>query len=38
LPENGGQLVAAGADLLAVIGGVFDYEAEAAARAYQALF
>jgi thiamine-phosphate pyrophosphorylase len=38
LPENGGQLLAAGADLLAVIGGVFDYEPEAAARAYQALF
>ncbi|AMK78264.1 MULTISPECIES: thiamine phosphate synthase [Methylomonas] len=38
LPENGGQLLAAGADLLAVIGGVFDHEPEAAARAYQALF
>lgn len=38
LPENGGQLVAAGADLLAVIGGVFDNEPETAARAYQALF
>lgn len=38
LPENGGQLVNAGADLLAVIGGIFDYEAEAAARAYQVLF
>ncbi|WP_157204869.1 thiamine phosphate synthase [Methylomonas methanica] len=38
LPENGGQLLAAGADLLAVIGGIFDYEPESAARAYQALF
>ncbi|MCK9607141.1 MAG: thiamine phosphate synthase [Methylomonas sp.] len=38
LPENGGQLIAAGADLLAVIGGVFDHEPQAAARAYQALF
>ena len=38
LPENGGQLIAAGADLLAVIGGVFDNEPETAARAYQPLF
>lgn len=38
LPKNGGQLIAAGADLLAVIGGVFDHEPEAAAHAYQALF
>lgn len=38
LPENGGQLIAAGADLLAVIGGVFDHEPQAAAQAYQALF
>ena len=38
LPENGGQLLAAGADMLAVIGGLFDQEPEAAARAYQALF
>ena len=38
LPENGGQLIAAGADLLAVIGGIFDHEPEASARAYQALF
>ncbi len=38
LPENGGQLLAAGADLLAVIGGIFDHEPESAARAYQALF
>lgn len=38
LPENGGQLLAAGADLLAVIGGVFDNEPEPAALAYQALF
>ncbi|CAD6878666.1 Thiamin-phosphate pyrophosphorylase (EC 2.5.1.3) [Methylomonas albis] len=38
LPENGGTLLAAGADLLAVIGGIFDHEPEAAARAYQVLF
>lgn len=38
LPENGGQLLAAGADLLAVIGGLFDNEPESAARAYQTLF
>lgn len=38
LPENGAPLVAAGADLLAVIGGLFDYQPEQAARAYQALF
>jgi thiamine-phosphate pyrophosphorylase len=38
LPENGGQLLAAGADLLAVIGGVFDQEPEKSARAFQALF
>jgi len=38
LPENGAQLIAAGADLLAVIGGVFDDRPEQSARAYQALF
>ncbi len=38
LPENGGQLLAAGADLLAVIGGVFDYEPEQSTLAYQHLF
>lgn len=38
LPDNGAQLLDAGADLLAVIGGLFDQEPEAAARAYQALF
>lgn len=38
LPENGDQLLAAGADLLAVIGGVFDKNPEQSARAYQALF
>ncbi|WP_411727041.1 thiamine phosphate synthase [Methyloglobulus sp.] len=38
LPENGGQLLAAGADLLAVIGGVFDHEPEQSALAYQRLF
>jgi thiamine-phosphate pyrophosphorylase len=38
LPENGGQLLAAGADLLAVIGGVFDHEPKSAALSYQCLF
>jgi len=38
LPGNGGQLLAAGADLLAVIGGLFDNEPEQLARAYQGLF
>ncbi len=38
LPENGGQLLAAGADLLAVIGGVFDGDPEQAALAYRCLF
>lgn len=39
LPENGGALLAAGADMLAVIGGLFDSsDPEQAARAYQALF
>jgi thiamine-phosphate pyrophosphorylase len=38
LPENGAALLAAGADLLAVIGGIFDREPEASARAYQHLF
>ncbi|MDD4913687.1 MAG: thiamine phosphate synthase [Methylococcales bacterium] len=38
LPENGGQLLAAGANLLAVIGGIFDNDPETAARAYRTLF
>jgi thiamine-phosphate pyrophosphorylase len=38
LPNNGAQLLAAGADLLAVIGGVFDSQPEQSAKAYQALF
>jgi thiamine-phosphate pyrophosphorylase len=38
LPDNGGQLLEAGADLLAVIGGIFDNQPEQSARAYQALF
>jgi thiamine-phosphate pyrophosphorylase len=38
LPGNGAQLIAAGADFLAVIGGVFDRQPEQSARAYQALF
>jgi thiamine-phosphate pyrophosphorylase len=38
LPDNGGELLAAGADLLAVIGGVFDREPEQSALAYRRLF
>lgn len=39
LPENGGGLLAAGADLLAVIGGLYGGgEPEQAARAYSGLF
>lgn len=38
LPSNGGQLLAAGADVLAVIGGLFDHEPESAARQYLRLF
>jgi len=38
LPENGAELLAAGAGLLAVIGGLFDSQPEQSARAYQALF
>jgi thiamine-phosphate pyrophosphorylase len=38
LPDNGAQLIAAGADFLAVIGGIFDRQPEQSARAYQALF
>lgn len=38
LPENGEILLNAGADLLAVIGGIFDHDVEKSARAYQALF
>ena len=38
LPENGSLLLEAGADLLAVIGGLFDEQPEQAARNYQALF
>ena len=38
LPENGAQLLTAGADLLAVIGGLFEGQPEQSARAYQALF
>lgn len=38
-PDNGGSLVAAGADLLAVIGGVFDApDPAAAARAFRRCF
>jgi thiamine-phosphate pyrophosphorylase len=38
LPENGTQLLDAGADLLAVIGGLFITQPEQSARAYSALF
>jgi thiamine-phosphate pyrophosphorylase len=38
LPENGKALLAAGADFLAVIGGLFECEPEQAAQAYRALF
>ena len=39
LPENAGQLLNAGADLLAVIGGLFDKDdIEESARQYKALF
>jgi len=38
LPENGAALIAAGADMLAVIGGIFDHEPEQAAKAYRTLF
>lgn len=38
LPENGSQLLASGADLLAVIGGLFDDQPEQSAKAYQTLF
>jgi thiamine-phosphate pyrophosphorylase len=38
LPENGAALLCAGADVLAVIGGVFDHEPENSARRFQSLF
>ena len=38
LPENGEILLSAGADLLAVIGGVFKKDVEQSAHAYQSLF
>ena len=38
LPDNGGQLLTAGADLLAVIGGLFENDPEQSALAYQTLF
>jgi thiamine-phosphate pyrophosphorylase len=38
LPENGASLLGAGADLLAVIGGIFDYNPEQSAQAYTSLF
>lgn len=38
LPENGALLIEAGADLLAVIGGIFDRDPEGSARAFHRLF
>ncbi|MGR9088616.1 MAG: thiamine phosphate synthase [Gammaproteobacteria bacterium] len=38
LPENGGRLIEAGADLLAVIGGLFDRDPEQSAKAFRPLF
>ncbi len=38
LPENGQQLLTSGADLLAVIGGIFDHAPRQAALSYQSLF
>lgn len=38
LPENGSQLISAGAGLLAVIGGLFDSHPEHSASLYEALF
>jgi len=38
LPSNGAELLAAGADMLAVIGGIFDQAPYQSALAYQALF
>jgi thiamine-phosphate pyrophosphorylase len=38
LPENGTQLLEAGADFLAVIGGLFITQPEQSARAYSKLF
>ncbi len=38
LPENGSLLLEAGADLLAVIGGLFDDQPELSAKSYQSLF
>ena len=38
LPENGGQLLESGADLLAVIGGIFDQDPEQSAKKFLHLF
>lgn len=38
MPDNGSQLLEAGADILAVIGGIFDHQPEQSARAFQTLF
>lgn len=37
-PENGKQLIDAGADLLAVVGGLFDRDPEQSAKAFRTLF
>lgn len=38
LPENGGQLLEAGADVLAVIGGIFEHNPTESTKAYMELF
>lgn len=38
LPQNGATLLSAGADVLAVIGGIFKTQPEQSAKAYQCLF
>ncbi len=38
LPDNGADLLLAGANLLAVIGGIFDHNPESSARKYTELF
>lgn len=38
LPDNGEQLLSAGADILAVIGGIFEHNPEQSAQSYMKLF
>ncbi|NOR70197.1 MAG: thiamine phosphate synthase [Methylomarinum sp.] len=38
LPDNGEQLLTAGADILAVIGGIFEHNPEQSAQSYMKLF